>query len=158
MIKCVIRQNSPKYVWIFSWLRRQGRPNKTKSDYCSRILHECLIFRPTLDKYAGVGIINGCVYKQLQRNISNADSALEEEKTAAALARDAQNRCMMRRWECCTSSQTLKLKLVVFRIQGHRAAFVCRIQKSDLADSLDLECLCFDALLQSYVLNLQHLD
>ena len=123
MIKCVIRQNSPKYVWIFSWLRRQGRQNKTKSDYCSRILHECLIFRPTLDKYAGVGIINGCVYKQLQRNISNADSALEEEKTAAALARDAQN------WECCTSSQTLKLKLVVFRIQGHRAAFVCRIQK-----------------------------
>ena len=123
MIKCVIRQNSPKYVWIFSWLRRQGRQNKTKSDYCSRILHECLIFRPTLDKYAGVGIINGCVYKQLQRNISNADSALEEEKTAAALARDAQN------WEWCTSSQTSKLKLVVFRIQGHRAAFVCRSQK-----------------------------
>ena len=123
MIKCVIRQNSPKYVWIFSWLCRQGRQNKTKSDYCSRILHECLIFRPTLDKYAGVGIINGCVYKQLQRNISNADSALEEEKTAAALARDAQN------WDCCTSSQTSKLKLVVFRIQGHRAAFVCRSQK-----------------------------
>ena len=100
MIKCVIRQNSPKYVWIFSWLCRQGRQNKTKSDYFSRILHECLIFRPTLDKYAGVGIINGCVYKQLQRNISNADSALEEEKTAAALARDAQNCWMMRRWEC----------------------------------------------------------
>ena len=33
-----------------------------------------------------------------------------------------------------------------------------KMKKSDLADSLDLECLCFDALLQSYVLNLQHLD